>query len=36
VWDMQSDMGWALFGAVMALILLSKIHDRHLAGIDGR
>jgi putative membrane protein len=36
VWDTQSDMGWALFGAVMALILLSKIHDRHLAGIDGR
>lgn len=36
VWDTQSDMGWALFGAAMALILLSKIHDRQLAGIDGR
>ncbi len=35
VWDTQSDMGWALLGAVTALILLSKIHDRQLAGIDG-
>jgi putative membrane protein len=30
VWDTQSDMGWALFGAVAALILLSGIHNRQL------
>ena len=30
VWDTQSDMGWALFGAVLALVLLSRIHDRQL------
>jgi putative membrane protein len=35
VWDTQSDMGWALFGAVTALILLNKIHHRQLADIDG-
>jgi len=32
VWDTQSDMGWALFGAVTALILLGRIHDRQLLG----
>ena len=31
IWDTQSDMAWALFGAVLALILLSKWHDRQLA-----
>ena len=30
VWDTQSDMGWALFGAVLALLLLGRIHDRQL------
>ena len=30
VWDTQSDMGWALFGAIAALILLSGLHDRQL------
>ena len=30
VWDTQSDMGWALLGAVCALILLRKWHDRQL------
>jgi len=30
VWDTQSDMGWALFGAVMALLLLSRTHDAQL------
>jgi putative membrane protein len=30
VWDTQSDMGWALFGAVLGLLLLSKWHDRQL------
>ena len=30
VWDTQSDMGWAFFGAVLALVLLSRFHDRQL------
>lgn len=29
-WDTQSDMGYALIGAVAALLLLSKLHDRQL------
>lgn len=32
VWDTQSDMGWALCGAVLALILLGGLHDRQLRG----
>ena len=31
VWDTQSDMAWALFGAVLALIMLPKFHDKQLA-----
>lgn len=30
VWDTQSDMGWALFGAVLALLTLSAVHDKQL------
>lgn len=30
VWDTQSDMGFALLGAVLALILLSRYHDRQI------
>ena len=30
VWDTQSDMAWALFGAVVGLLLLSKYHDGEL------
>ncbi len=30
VWDTQSDMGWALFGALAALLLLSRLHDKQL------
>jgi putative membrane protein len=30
VWDTQSDMGWALFGAISGLLLLSKLHDGQL------
>lgn len=32
VWDTQSDMGWALLGAVLALITLSAVHDKQLRG----
>ena len=31
VWDTQSDMAWALSGAVLALVLLGRFHDRQLA-----
>ncbi len=34
VWDTQSDMGWALFGAITALLLLSRWHDRQLAKLN--
>ena len=34
IWDTQSDMAWALFGAAMALILLSRYHDRQLAALN--
>lgn len=30
VWDTQSDMLWALGGAILALLSLSKLHDRQI------
>lgn len=36
VWDTQSDMGLALLGAIVALLTLSRLHDRQLAGITQR
>ena len=30
IWDTQSDMGYALLGGIIALLLLSKIHDIQL------
>ena len=30
VWDTQSDMAWALFGAFVCLITLKKSHDRQI------
>jgi putative membrane protein len=35
VWDTQSDMGWALLGAIAALALLGRWHDRQLARLEG-
>lgn len=32
-WDTQSDMGLALAGAILALLLFGKIHDRQLAAL---
>ena len=29
-WDTQSDMGWALLGAVLALTTLGRIHDKQI------
>lgn len=34
-WDTQSDMAWALFGAILALLVLSRWHDRQLARLRG-
>ena len=34
-WDTQSDMGWALFGALAALLLLGRWHDRQLRELTG-
>lgn len=34
IWDTQSDMGLALLGAVVALISLSKIHNKQLKKIQ--
>lgn len=36
VWDTQSDMGWALLGAVLSLLLLVRLHDRQLAILNHR
>ena len=33
IWDTQSDMGLALVGAIVALLLLSKLHDRQLQSL---
>jgi putative membrane protein len=30
IWDTQSDMAYALVGAVLALLLLGKLHDQQL------
>lgn len=34
IWDTQSDMFLALLGAVSALALLSRVHDRQLARLE--
>ena len=34
VWDTQSDMGWALLGAILSLLLLSRYHERQLASLQ--
>jgi putative membrane protein len=36
VWDTQADMALALLGALLALLLLSRLHDRQLAAIGAR
>ena len=36
IWDTQSDMALALLGAVLALLLLARTHDRQLAEISGQ
>jgi len=36
IWDTQSDMALALVGAVSALILLARMHDRQLREINSQ
>jgi putative membrane protein len=34
VWDTQSDMLLALLGSIIALVLLSRLHDKQLGRIN--
>ena len=36
VWDTQSDMMYALVGAIVALLILSHIHDRQITRVEKR
>jgi putative membrane protein len=36
VWDTQSDMGFALLGAILGLFLLGRLHDRQLRQLPTR
>lgn len=36
VWDTQSDMFWALSGAILALALLGRVHDRQIRAVESR
>jgi putative membrane protein len=33
VWDTQSDMLWALCGAILSLLILSRLHDRQIRAL---
>ena len=35
-WDTQSDMAWALFGAITAIVLLGKVHDKQLEKLSSK
>jgi putative membrane protein len=34
VWDTQSDMFCAMLGAMLALFLLSRVHDRQIRRLE--
>jgi len=36
IWDTQSDMAFALIGAIAALIILSRLHDRQLTRLHSQ
>ena len=36
IWDTQSDMAYALLGAMVALVTLSQIHNRHINNLIAR
>jgi uncharacterized membrane protein YjdF len=33
IWDTQSDMAWCLIGSIVALIMLTKLHNKYLLRI---
>ncbi|WP_029408544.1 DUF2238 domain-containing protein [Thiomicrorhabdus sp. Milos-T2] len=33
IWDTQSDMGWAFFGAISAILFLSRWHNRQIKAL---
>jgi putative membrane protein len=35
-WDTQTDMAFALFGAILALVLLGKFHDKQLSRLANK
>lgn len=36
IWDTQSDMLFATFGAILALALLNKVHDKQLHNLESK
>ena len=36
VWDTQSDMALALIGAIVSLLLLSKVHDKQIRSLEAK
>ncbi len=34
IWDTQSDMMWALCGAILSLLTLSRLHDRQIRALS--
>jgi putative membrane protein len=35
IWDTQTDMLWCLIGSIVALIVLTKLHNKYLLKIEG-
>jgi len=35
IWDTQTDMFWCLIGSCVALVLLSKLHNRYIERMNG-
>lgn len=36
IWDTQTDMFWCLIGSIVAIIVLTKLHDKHLSRIGAQ
>jgi len=36
IWDTQTDMFWCMIGALAAILLLTKLHNKYLLNIDVR
>lgn len=34
IWDTQSDMAWALTGAILSIVLLGRLHDRQIQQLE--